>query len=154
MRAAAGRASIGLDAMPTRSFGAVDFGALVLYFLPTLIALLRGSRRVPTFFINLLLGWTVIGWIVALVMALTGGRAGAPAQVLYGPPAGYAPQMVGPQVVAPPPPTMPTMSPDRQFWWDGRAWQNAAISVPPGVTYSADGREWWDGTEWRMAPGR
>lgn len=40
--------------------------AMVLYFLPTLAA--WGKRNWgPIFLLNLLLGWTLIGWIVALV---------------------------------------------------------------------------------------
>ncbi len=44
---------------------------LVLYFLPSIIAsvkMTRNSRAI--FFFNLLLGWTVIGWIVAMVYAV------------------------------------------------------------------------------------
>jgi Na+/H+-dicarboxylate symporter len=43
----------------------------VMYWVPTIIAVLR---RTPSALgvaaINFFLGWTVIGWIVALVMAL------------------------------------------------------------------------------------
>jgi hypothetical protein len=40
--------------------------AVVLYFLPSLAA--WGKRNwAPIFLFNLLLGWTLIGWIVALV---------------------------------------------------------------------------------------
>ena len=43
---------------------------LVLYFLPTIIALARGKRdTMAIFLLNLFLGWSVIGWIVALVWA-------------------------------------------------------------------------------------
>jgi hypothetical protein len=41
----------------------------LLYALPTMLAWKRGSRRRwKITAINLLLGWTVIGWIVAMVM--------------------------------------------------------------------------------------
>ena len=41
-----------------------------LYFVPWLIALVDGHRdRAAIFILNLLLGWTIIGWIVALVWA-------------------------------------------------------------------------------------
>lgn len=44
--------------------------ALALYFLPTIIALLRGVRNGGSVFIlNLFLGLTLIGWVVALAMA-------------------------------------------------------------------------------------
>ena len=50
--------------------------ALVLYFLPTLIAAgrTRGENHSAHFgilAINLLFGWTVIGWVIALLMAFT-----------------------------------------------------------------------------------
>ena len=45
---------------------------LVLYFLPTIIAYLRGHyNRVAILTLNLLLGWTVVGWIVSLVWSFT-----------------------------------------------------------------------------------
>jgi hypothetical protein len=40
-----------------------------VYVLPTLLAWSRGSsRRWRITLINLLLGWTLIGWVVAMVM--------------------------------------------------------------------------------------
>lgn len=44
---------------------------LVLYVLPTAIAVhRRHPQQTPIFVINLLLGWTLIGWAVALAWAL------------------------------------------------------------------------------------
>lgn len=41
------------------------------YMLPWAIAAFRGNANTWTvFWVNLLTGWTVIGWIVALVMAI------------------------------------------------------------------------------------
>ncbi len=52
-----------------------------VYVLPTLLAWARGSsRRWRITLINLLLGWTLIGWIVAMVLTFA-----------YEPPAGDAP---------------------------------------------------------------
>lgn len=50
---------------------ALYFGVLFLvYFFPTLVTYFRGVyNRAPTFIVNLFLGWTVLGWIFALVMA-------------------------------------------------------------------------------------
>jgi tetratricopeptide (TPR) repeat protein len=46
--------------------------ALVLYFLPTILSLiLRRRNTLAIFAMNLLLGWTLVGWVVALVWALT-----------------------------------------------------------------------------------
>lgn len=52
----------------------LPFGLLgiVLYFLPTILA---ASRHHPSlvgiFLLNLLLGWSVIGWVIALVWSLS-----------------------------------------------------------------------------------
>lgn len=40
------------------------------YMLPWAIAAIRDVPHWSVFWVNLLLGWTIIGWIVALVMAL------------------------------------------------------------------------------------
>lgn len=45
-----------------------------LYMLPWAIAAVRDVRHWSVFWVNLLLGWTIIGWIVALVMALRSQR--------------------------------------------------------------------------------
>jgi len=43
---------------------------LLIYFLPSIIALARSKRdTLAIFLLNLFLGWSVIGWIVALVWA-------------------------------------------------------------------------------------
>lgn len=43
---------------------------LVLYFLPAFIARDKPNKK-TVFAINLGLGWTAIGWVVALIMALS-----------------------------------------------------------------------------------
>lgn len=51
----------------------------VMYFLPTIIALIRSKRdTVAILLLNLFLGWSVIGWIIALVWA---AKNDAPAMV-------------------------------------------------------------------------
>ena len=40
-----------------------------LYFLPTIIASSREHNTGGVFIVNLILGWTLVGWAVALVMA-------------------------------------------------------------------------------------
>jgi hypothetical protein len=51
----------------------------VLYFLPTIIALIKSKRdTVAILLLNLFLGWSVIGWIIALVWA---AKNDAPAMV-------------------------------------------------------------------------
>ena len=42
-----------------------------LYFLPTLIVFLRQHKnKLAIFLLNLLLGWTVLGWVVSLVWSV------------------------------------------------------------------------------------
>jgi len=43
----------------------------VMYFLPAILALARNKRdTLSIFLLNLFLGWTLIGWVVALVWAV------------------------------------------------------------------------------------
>ncbi len=52
------------------------FGAL--YFLPAIVAAVRHTHNATgILLLNLFLGWTLIGWIVALVMALSSTPYGA-----------------------------------------------------------------------------
>jgi len=47
--------------------------ALVIYFIPTIIAVGRNHQsRMAIMMTNILLGWTLLGWIVALIWSLTG----------------------------------------------------------------------------------
>ncbi|HWZ77769.1 MAG TPA: superinfection immunity protein [Candidatus Sulfotelmatobacter sp.] len=56
------------------------FGTL-MYFLPAIIALARSKRDLlAIFLLNLFLGWSVIGWIVALVWA---AKSDVPATARY-----------------------------------------------------------------------
>ncbi len=48
----------------------------LLYFLPTIVALSRGHlSALAIFLLNLLLGWTLIGWLLALIWSCTGNTA-------------------------------------------------------------------------------
>ena len=40
------------------------------YMLPFAVALWRGQASGKIFWVNLLLGWTIIGWVIALIWAL------------------------------------------------------------------------------------
>jgi len=43
---------------------------ILVYFIPTMVA--SGKKNATAIFVlNLLLGWSLIGWVVALVWALT-----------------------------------------------------------------------------------
>jgi hypothetical protein len=47
----------------------LGFG-FVMYFLPSIVALARSKRDIIAIvLLNLFLGWTMIGWVVALVWA-------------------------------------------------------------------------------------
>ena len=49
---------------------ASSFALLCLYFLPTIIAVARKVRNQGSIVvINFFLGWTLIGWVVALALA-------------------------------------------------------------------------------------
>lgn len=54
------------------------FVLAAFYFLPALIAEHRGRDGVALIGVaNLLLGWTVIGWLVLLIIAFTGENSSA-----------------------------------------------------------------------------
>lgn len=53
---------------------------VLFYFIPTAVAQYRKSSNLTTVaVVNLLFGWTVIGWIVAIILAFA-GDSGAQAQ--------------------------------------------------------------------------
>ena len=89
-----------------------------LYMLPWAIAASRGKANQWTvFLVSLLLGWTVVGWIVALVLACTAHRPLLPGMML-----GYA----GPIAALPPAPPpagwYPNPQGSGQRYWDGYRW--------------------------------
>ena len=52
---------------------------MVLYFVPTIVAAKRGHHNVGTIIvINVLLGWTFIGWVVALAWSVSEVRRPQP----------------------------------------------------------------------------
>ncbi len=82
--------------------GAVGFivvAALCVYFFPSIVAILRRVNIGQVIVINLFLGWTLIGWVSALVMSCAtkiyidppqvNHYYQAPALPLAGPPAGW-----------------------------------------------------------------
>ena len=61
--------------MQMQNFTTLELFFVVLifafYFLPTLIAFLRQHKnKLAIFLLNLLLGWTVLGWVVSLVWSV------------------------------------------------------------------------------------
>jgi len=61
--------------MQMQNLGLLEILFVVLifgvYFLPTLIAFLRQHKnKLAIFLLNLLLGWTVLGWVASLVWSV------------------------------------------------------------------------------------
>lgn len=61
--------------MQMQELSLVELLAIILifafYFLPTLISFLRQHRNKPAIFLlNLLLGWTVLGWVVTFIWSV------------------------------------------------------------------------------------
>jgi len=51
--------------------GALYLVIIALYWVPTIVAYARRTRRrAQVLILNLFLGWTVVFWVVALVMAV------------------------------------------------------------------------------------
>jgi hypothetical protein len=99
------------------------------------VAAVTHSRNIlPVVLIDVLLGWTVIGWIAAWVLCFT-GRQPQPGM-------GWTMQQPG----------MHGLSPDGMFWWDGIAWRDTRVVAPPHAQRSPDGYWWWDGMRWRPVP--
>lgn len=52
--------------------GIALFIILVIYFLPTLIAQKRKHKQYqPITLVNLFFGWTILGWFIALIWAVS-----------------------------------------------------------------------------------
>ncbi len=56
---------------------ALIISALLLYLLPAIVASMRGHRNANAIFaLNLLLGWTFLGWVIAIIWSLTANVVG------------------------------------------------------------------------------
>ncbi len=101
-----------------------------LYFVPTIVALIRRHHQTgAVLVINLLLGWTLIGWAVALAMAVSAHRQ---------------PQVVVQQLVASPSSAPPPgwysdpEHPGQERWWGGTTWADEYRPAGGGPTPPAD----------------
>jgi hypothetical protein len=57
---------------------------LSLYFIPSIIASARkSSSATAIILLNLFLGWTVIGWVVALIWAISSSSKQAPTVIVH-----------------------------------------------------------------------
>jgi hypothetical protein len=89
------------------------------YMLPWAIAATRGrSNQAAIGVLNLFLGWSFIGWVVALVMACQPHalRMVAPVNVMV------ATHYAGQPAAPPPAGWYPAPTGFGQEYWDGRAW--------------------------------
>jgi fumarate reductase subunit D len=98
------------------------------YMLPWAIAATRGkSNHAAVAIVNFFLGWSLIGWVVALVMACTAHRmvgAGVQTTIVVAQQFPQA-QFGGPvpqPTVGPMPGWYPSPSGPGQQYWDGSAW--------------------------------
>lgn len=54
------------------SYGVILIGLIVMYFFPFVVAVLRGHQNSCSILVlNLFLGWTLVGWVVSLAMAVS-----------------------------------------------------------------------------------
>ena len=64
---------IDISVLQVFMFVAVAAVSIGVYFLPTIIAAYRDIPSVgPVVVVNLFLGWTLLGWVVALAMSVAG----------------------------------------------------------------------------------
>lgn len=55
------------------------FAAVLLYFVPSIIAVIRHHHnKLPIIVLNILLGWTFLGWVASLVWSLTSASPSYP----------------------------------------------------------------------------
>lgn len=96
--------------------------AVVLYFVPSIVALVRGRQGASVIVINFFLGWTLIGWVAALALAVSSGERGQQAPPGYPPvypPSGQPPVPWYPQAAPQPqgpPPWDQNQSGPQQYW--------------------------------------
>jgi Superinfection immunity protein len=71
----AGRLTTAMSSLGSSGLVALAFG---LYFIPTIVANLRSAKgQNGVLVVNLFLGWTLIGWVVALAWAAAGEKSAA-----------------------------------------------------------------------------
>ena len=78
--------------------------AIVVYFIPSIVAYARGARNfLAIFLLNLFLGWSLLGWVGSLIWALLDEKKDyVRVQIPYTAP------LIGPQTAAPQSPAAAT----------------------------------------------
>lgn len=101
---------------------AVGVGSAVMYLLPLVIAI---ARRAPDLavvaIVNIALGWTFVGWVAALALAVRSASPPVPhIQVVQQIPPAAWPGIGRPPWQAPPLMLPPGTVEDDPFWGDGQ----------------------------------
>ena len=94
----------------------------VLYFIPSIVAVARKRQLASVIVINIFLGWTLIGWVVALALAASSGGNSNQVSGVY--PPGYLPQAPPPGPFTPQPWEQHPTSP-QQYWQAQPPWPSA-----------------------------
>lgn len=63
-----------MENVPAFTLALLGLGALGLYLLPAMLEVLGGRGRTWVVAVDVAAGWTGLGWLLALVAALTGRR--------------------------------------------------------------------------------
>lgn len=105
--------------------GLLTYVVLTAYITPVIVGRGRGAPDLGSIaVIDLLLGWTVAGWVVALAMAYRTPQGWDPS----GRPRHQAATQRGPSPVAGPPEGWYANPEGPGYrWWDGHAWTNATV---------------------------
>ncbi|HXA27697.1 MAG TPA: superinfection immunity protein [Candidatus Angelobacter sp.] len=116
--------------------------ALAAFFAPTLVAAARHRGALgSTLAVNLLLGWTGVGWLLAWVLAFRDRRPLVSVGVVV---AGHAAPISAGVLLAP----------DGRHWWNGAEWSDGWIEAPWGAMWSPAGTHWLAGGDrWVPAGG-
>jgi hypothetical protein len=93
------------------------------YFAPSIVAVLLRARHLAVVIVlNVFLGWSLIGWVVALALAFVG--KGEPGTIVVMPAAGTGGPAPAAALAALP--GVGARSADGHYWWDGYGWQTVA----------------------------
>ncbi|MCK9878351.1 superinfection immunity protein [Frankia sp. Ag45/Mut15] len=102
--------------------------AVVLYVLPSIVALVRGRQSASVLVINIFLGWTLVGWVVALALAVSTNHGSQNVQV-------------HPGAAAPPPP----IGPGGPQQWHPQAPYQQQNSAPWEQQNPSHPQQYWQG---------